>query len=65
MIKYIKIKKYKKIDYVGNSNYIIDAISNSNRAIFPITLPTERPDLVKSNKSGEDAFLCVKTQMKL
>ena len=41
---YKKIKNIK-IDYVGNSNYIIDAISNSNRAIFPITLPTERPDL--------------------
>lgn len=40
---YEKVKSIK-IDYVGNSNYIIDAISNTNRAIFPINLSTERPD---------------------
>lgn len=40
-----KIKNIK-IDYVGNSNYIIDAISNPNRAIFPVNFSTERPDLV-------------------
>lgn len=40
-------KKIKNIDieYVGNSNYIIDAVSNPNRAIFPINFTTERPDL--------------------
>lgn len=41
-------KKIEKIDieYVGNANYILDAISNPNRAIFPTNLATERPDLV-------------------
>lgn len=40
-------EKIKKIDipYVGNSNYILDAISNPNRSIFPTNLVTERPDL--------------------
>ena len=40
-------KKVKNInaEYIGNSNYIIDAIGNSNRAIFPINFSTERPDL--------------------
>ena len=33
-----------EIDYVGNTNYIIDKISNTNRSIFPTTLSTERPD---------------------
>ena len=39
-------KKIKNInmEYVGNSNYIIDAISNTNRSIFPTHLVTERPD---------------------
>lgn len=32
------------IKYVGNTNYIIDAISNTNRFIFPTTLATQRPD---------------------
>lgn len=32
------------IEYVGNVNYILDAISNPNRAIFPTNLTTERPD---------------------
>lgn len=34
-----------EIPYVGNTNYIIDAISNSNRSIFPVNLSTERSDL--------------------
>lgn len=34
-----------KIPYVGNTNYILDAISNSNRSIFPTNLVTERSDL--------------------
>lgn len=40
-------KKIEKIDikYVGNTNYIIDYISNSNRSFFPTNLTTERPDL--------------------
>ncbi len=40
-------EKIKNIDipYVGNSNYILDAISNPNRSIFPTNLVTERPDL--------------------
>ncbi len=40
-----KIDKIK-IKYVGNTNYIVDAISNTNRFIFPTVLTTERPDLV-------------------
>lgn len=32
------------IKYVGNTNYILDAISNPNRSIFPVNLTTERPD---------------------
>ena len=40
---YEKIKNIK-IDYVGNTNYIVDAISNTNRSFFPTTLTTERPD---------------------
>lgn len=40
---------YKKInnikaEYIGNTNYILDAISNTNRSIFPSSLVTERPD---------------------
>lgn len=42
---YEKIKNIN-IEYVGNSNYILDAISNSNRGIFPTNLTSERPDLV-------------------
>ena len=34
------------VDYIGNSNYILDAISNPNRAIFPTSLSSERPDKV-------------------
>lgn len=41
---YEKIKKID-IEYVGNANYILDAISNPNRAIFPTNLATERTDL--------------------
>ena len=33
-----------KADYIGSSSYIVDAISNTNRSIFPTTLTTERPD---------------------
>ncbi len=40
---YDKIKKID-IEYVGNTNYILDAISNTNRAVFPTNLTTERPD---------------------
>lgn len=41
-------KKIEQIDieYVGNVNYILDAVSNPNRAIFPTNLSTERPDLI-------------------
>lgn len=42
---YTKIQNIN-IDYVGNTNYILDAISNSNRGIFPTNLTTQRPDLV-------------------
>ena len=42
---YTKIQNIN-IDYVGNANYILDAISNSNRGIFPTNLTTQRPDLV-------------------
>ncbi len=43
-------KVYKKIkninvEYIGNTNYIIEAVSNPNRSIFPINFSTERPDL--------------------
>lgn len=41
---YEKIEKID-IEYVGNANYILDAISNPNRAIFPTNLATERTDL--------------------
>lgn len=41
---YEKIKNIN-IPYVGNTNYILDAISNPNRSIFPTNLVTERPDL--------------------
>ena len=41
---YQKIEKIN-IPYVGNTNYILDAISNPNRSIFPTNLTTERPDL--------------------
>lgn len=34
-----------KIPYVGNTNYILDKMSNSNRSIFPTNLVTERSDL--------------------
>ena len=40
---YEKIKNIK-IDYTGNTNYILEAISNTNRSIFPTNLTTERPD---------------------
>lgn len=40
---YDKINKIN-IDYVGNTNYILDAISNTNRAVFPTNFTTERPD---------------------
>lgn len=40
---YEKIKNIN-IEYVGNTNYILEAISNTNRAIFPTNLTTERPD---------------------
>lgn len=40
---YEKIKNID-IDYVGNANYILDAISNTDRSIFPTNLYTERPD---------------------
>ncbi len=33
-----------QIEYVGSANYILDAISNPNRAIFPTNLTTERAD---------------------
>ena len=38
--------KIKNIDirYVGNTTYILDAISNTNRSIFPTNLTTERAD---------------------
>ncbi len=32
------------IDYVGNTNYILEAMSNTNRFILPTNLSTERPD---------------------
>ncbi len=34
-----------KIPYVGNTNYILDAMSNPSRSIFPVNLTTERSDL--------------------
>lgn len=39
-------EKIKNIDaeYIGNANYILDAISNTNRSVFPTNLSTERPD---------------------
>lgn len=40
---YNKIRKIN-INYVGSANYILDAISNTNRSIFPTTLTTERAD---------------------
>ncbi len=40
---YNKIKNID-IEYVGNTNYILDAISNTNRSIFPTSITTERPD---------------------
>ena len=38
--------KIKKIDikYAGNTTYVLDAISNTNRGIFPTNLTTERAD---------------------
>lgn len=38
-----KIKQLQ-IKYVGNTTYILDAISNTNRSIFPSNLTTERAD---------------------
>lgn len=45
MVKKLE-EQIKNIDikYVGNSNYIIEAISNTNRFILPTTLTTQRPD---------------------
>ncbi|MBQ9013273.1 MAG: spore germination protein [Bacilli bacterium] len=40
---YKKIKKIN-IKYVGSTSYVLDAISNTNRSIFPTTLTTERAD---------------------
>ena len=40
---YEKIKKIN-IKYAGNTTYILDAISNTNRGIFPTNLTTERAD---------------------
>ena len=40
---YNKIKNIN-IDYVGNINYILESISNTNRTILPTNLSTERPD---------------------
>ncbi|MEG2351311.1 MAG: spore germination protein [Bacilli bacterium] len=39
-------KKIKNIDieYAGNTNYVLEAISNSQRNVFPTNLYTERPD---------------------
>lgn len=34
------------IDYVGNGNYVIEAMSNTNRFLLPTTLTTQRPDQV-------------------
>ncbi len=53
--------KIKKIDakYIGNTNYIIDAISNPNRSIFPTNLKTERPDAVcQMLLEGRIVLLC-------
>ena len=43
-------KKIKNIsiDYVANSNYIFENITNKN-SMFPINQTTERPDLVTFN----------------
>lgn len=41
---YTKIENLN-IKYVGNTNYITDAISNPSRSIFPTVLTTERSDL--------------------
>jgi len=40
---YEKINKLN-IKYAGNTTYILDAISNTNRSIFPTNLTTERLD---------------------
>lgn len=53
--------KIKNIDikYVGNTTYLIDAISNVNRSIFPTTLTTERVDYVcQLLMEGRVALMC-------
>ena len=40
---YKKIKNIN-IKYLGNTTYVLDAISNTNRSIFPTNLTTERAD---------------------
>ena len=53
-----KIKNIKA-EYIGNTNYIIDAISNPNRSIFPTNLKTERPDLAcQMLLEGRIVLLC-------
>lgn len=58
---YNKIKKIN-IKYVGNTNYILDAISNTNRMIFPSSLKTERADLACQKLiEGRIVLMCENT----
>ena len=57
-------KIYKKISrinvkYIGNINYVLDAISNQNRSIFPTNLTTERADYAtKLLMEGRIVLMC-------
>lgn len=42
-VTYEKIKNID-VEYISNSNYILDAISDTNRSVFPTNLSTERSD---------------------
>ena len=57
-------KTYKKLSrinvkYIGNINYVIDAISNQDRNIFPTNLTTERADYAcKLLMEGRIVLMC-------
>lgn len=57
-------KIYKKISkinvkYIGSINYVLDAISNQNRSIFPTNLTTERADYAsKLLMEGRIVLMC-------
>lgn len=51
-----------KAEYIGNSNYVLDAISDTNRFILPTNIVTERPDLAcQLLLEGRIMILCENT----